>query len=137
MVGGPLGGWLADRYGRRAVLIPAMGAASVTTAGLIVAPSMPIFVAFFSAWCCSVSVVMPTLQALAVDITPHDEIGQAQGLHRQAADFVFLSLPPAMGVLADLQGSVLDTGGGCELPIAAAAGGIMGSLGLFWVRTRR
>lgn len=137
MMGGPVGGWLADRYGRRAVLIPAMGAAAVTTGGLTLAPSVPVFVALFSTWCCSVSVVMPTLQALAVDITPHDEVGQAQGLHRQAADFVFLSLPPAMGVLADLQGGLLNTGGGCELPIAATAGGIMGSLGLYWLRSKR
>ena len=137
MMGGPVGGWLADRYGRQTVLIPAMGAAAVTTGGLTLAPSVPVFVALFSTWCCSVSVVMPTLQALAVDITPHDEVGQAQGLHRQAADFVFLSLPPAMGVLADLQGGLLNTGGGCELPIAATAGGIMGSLGLYWLRSRR
>jgi len=137
MLGGPVGGWLADRYGRRAVLIPAMGAASLATAGLTLAPSVEVFFALFSTWCCSLSVVMPSLQALAVDITPHNQVGQAQGLHRQAADFVFLSLPPAMGVLADLQGGVLDTGGGCELPIAATAGGIMGSLGLFWLRSRR
>ena len=137
MLGGPVGGWLADRYGRRAVLIHAMGAASLATAGLTLAPSVEVFFALFSTWCCSLSVVMPSLQALAVDITPHSQVGQAQGLHRQAADFVFLSLPPAMGVLADLQGGVLDTGGGCELPIAATAGGIMGSLGLFWLRSRR
>lgn len=137
MIGGPLGGWFADRYGRPAVLIPAMGAASVSIGGLTLAPSVPVFVALFSTWCCSVSIVMPTLQALAVDITPHNHVGQAQGLHRQAADFAFLSFPPAMGVLADLQRGVLDTGGGCELPIAATAGGIIGSLGLFWLRTRR
>lgn len=38
------------------------GAASISTGGLIFAPSMPIFIGLFSSWCCSVSVVMPTLQ---------------------------------------------------------------------------
>ena len=35
MGGGPVGGWLADRYGRRAVLIPAMATAAGSTAGLM------------------------------------------------------------------------------------------------------
>ena len=73
-------------------------------------------------------VVCVVSQALAVDITPPHKVGQAQGLHRQGGDFVFLGLPPGLGLLADLQG-------GCELPIAATAGGMVGALGMFWMRS--
>ena len=131
MAGGPLGGWLADRHGRRAVLIPGMGGAALAVGGLTVAPTVPAFGALFSLWCISLSVVMPTLQALAVDITDPAKVGQAQGLHRQGADCVFLACPIMLGGMADLQG------GGCELPILATGAGMVAALGVFRARAGR
>jgi MFS family permease len=41
---GPVGGALADKYGRPAVLLPGMGGAAAATAALVAAPSWPAFV---------------------------------------------------------------------------------------------
>ena len=56
MAGGPVGGWLADLHGRRAVLLPAMGVASAATVGLVAAPSLPVFFGAFSLWAGALSV---------------------------------------------------------------------------------
>ena len=125
MLGGPLGGWLADRYGRPRVLAPAMCGAAAATGGLIIAPTWPGFVCTFCVWATSLSVLMPTLQAHAVDITASHHVGQAQGLHRQCSDVVFLTSPIALGMLADLQGGTY-TGS-----IAVTASGMMFALYLY------
>ena len=125
MLGGLAGGWLADRYGRRAVLIPSMGVAAISTATLTVAPSLPVFFGAFSIWATSLSVVLPTLQALAVDITAPDKVGQAQGMHRQGADLVWLLCPMGLGLAVDMQG------GSCTGSIGLTAVGMVGALAVF------
>jgi hypothetical protein len=105
-----------------------MGGAALAVGGLTVAPTVSAFGALFALWCMSLSVVMPTLQALAVDITDPAKVGQAQGLHRQGVDCVFLACPIVLGGMADLQG------GGCELPILATGAGMIAALGVFRAR---
>ena len=98
----PLGGYIADEYGRRAAILPA---ALVTAAGATVLPFATEYYGFLGAfllWAAGASLLTPGVAAYAADIAPPDQRGAALSLSRQAADIAFLVGPLSFCAVAEL-----------------------------------
>jgi len=116
---GPVWGSLGDRYGRKPMIIRAMGCGAVTMALLIVAPTVWVLVALLALSGLLTGVNAP-LQALVTTVTPRAEMGRAMGL-MLAGIFVGVALGPlAGGVLDDHLGFHGTFACGAGLLLAAA-----------------
>ncbi|GAB5355185.1 hypothetical protein AAMO2058_000184300 [Amorphochlora amoebiformis] len=100
-IGGPLAGWAADRFGRKAVVVPsALFIAS--GAGLMsMVDSKAAFLAALFVWGVGNSMITPGITAFAVDHAPEDQKGNLLSLTRQAGDLAFLVGPVGLGALAE------------------------------------
>ena len=103
--GAPLGGYLADKVGRKATIIPA---AALICAGVLSTTAG--FVDSFDSLLCTVvlwgagnSLVNPGLSAYTADIAKDEATrGQALSLSRQAGDAALLVAPAGLGLLAQV-----------------------------------
>ena len=104
ILGGPLSGFLSDRCGRVAVVVPGLGLVSLGNAALAAATdsSSLVFAAFV--WGAGEAIAAPAIAALTADVAPPDHRAKSLALSRTAADACFLFVPPAMGLLADIAG---------------------------------
>jgi len=131
-VGAPLGGYLADRFGRKKAIVPAgglvcLGAALMATVNVDNA-SMMTLVPPILVWSLGNSMANPGMTAFAADIARDEKTrSQALSLSNSASDLSFLICPISLGALAQLTD--------CSTALLAAAG-IVGSLNLvFALRT--
>ena len=133
---GPVGGWLADKVGRKAVVVPAgcVAAAGVAaTVGLdALMPGGATFwglTAAVALWGFGNALTWPGLSAFTADISGKKETrAQVMTLARQAGDLAFLVAPVGLGLLAELSGS---TG----LALGTAGAVMLAATGVFAART--
>ena len=125
LVGTPLGGWLADRFGRKTVIVPAFGVASVALGSIALSNSWLGFAVPLGIWSFAGSIAMPALSAYSVEVSPVAQRAQALALQRQASDLVWVFAPVGLGLLADAVST--------SLAIAFAAGSATACVGIFSV----
>ena len=79
-IGTPLSGWLADRLGRRNLLL--IGVAGFTTASILcgMASSLPEMVLFRIAQGLFGATLAPLAQAIMLDVTPREKMGQSMAI---------------------------------------------------------
>ena len=123
LVGTPLGGWLADRFGRKAVIVPAFGIATVALGSIALSNSWLGFAVPLGLWSFAGSIAMPALSAYSVEVSPLAQRGQALALQRQASDMVWVFAPIGLGFLADAVST--------SVAIAFAAGSATACVGIF------
>ncbi len=124
----PLGGYLADRYGRKATIVPSallICAGAALTAG---ATSLESLTGAVLVWGLGNSMVGPGVTAFAADIA-HDKRtrSQALSLSNTAMDLSLLICPLSLGPLAQLTD--------CPTALVATTGLVAGANLLFALRT--
>ncbi|KAJ9450380.1 Quinolone resistance protein NorA [Diplonema papillatum] len=101
LIGAPVGGYLSDRLGRNAAIVPAAIVCAASSACLAVCQTHAGFLAAIVVWGLGTSIMHPGLKALAAEIAPPHLKGEALSLSRQAGDVAFLIGPLALGFIAD------------------------------------
>lgn len=117
------GGALADRYGRKAVIVPATiftGAAMLCFAG---APSYAVFLLACAIWGAASAAAGATPTAYAADSAPPGMNAAAMGAYRMLSDAGYVLGPLLLGALAD--------SGGMDAAFWAAAGVLVAAALLF------
>ncbi|KAJ8609118.1 hypothetical protein CTAYLR_006057 [Chrysophaeum taylorii] len=105
IVGGPLSGYLSDRFGRVAVIAPGLAICSLGNALLAVAPDATSLVVASFVWGSGEALAAPAIAAATADVAPDHSRAESLALSRTAADLSFLVVPPTMGLLADFSGT--------------------------------
>ncbi len=96
-----VGGRWSDRYGRWRVLIPGLLALGVALTVLTAFPVFPAFVLAALIWGGAISLVIPELNALAVDLVPPERRGAALATQTGVFELGFLVSGLALGWVAD------------------------------------
>ena len=126
--GAPLGGYLADKIGRKATVVPAALLTSVGTLLTSMGDSFYTILASCALWGLGNSMVNPGLSAFAADVAKDESTrSQALSLSRMAGDAAFLVCPIGLGTLAQ----VTD----CTTALYAAAAITFGANMTFALRT--
>lgn len=99
----PAGTW-ADRYGRRAVLIPAIAALVILTSSLGFSPNVVVFAFLIALVGLASGTAGVPPAAMLGDIVPDERSGLGVGMFRFAGDLAFFLGPLAIGVTTDLVG---------------------------------
>lgn len=99
----PAGTW-ADRYGRRAVLIPAIAALVILTSTLGFSPNVVVFAVLIALVGAASGIAGVPPAAMLGDIVPDERSGLGVGMFRFAGDLAFFLGPLAIGVTTDLVG---------------------------------
>ena len=95
-------GRLADRYGRRSVLLPSLVVTAIGTAALgQVEPAPALYFVFMVLVGAGVSAGGVAAGGLLADAIPREGSGTAVGVNQMAGDLGYLLAPPAIGALAD------------------------------------
>jgi len=84
-----VGGMLADRYGRKPVLVGSMASSAVTLAAYALVTTVPAFVAVATAAGFTTGLYAPASQAMIADLTPSARREQAFGLLKVASNAGF------------------------------------------------
>jgi MFS family permease len=113
MIGSVLGllaaypaGWLTDRFGRKAVIVPATVITGISMLLFCLAPSYAWFVAACIAWGVASSVGGAAPAAYAADSAPPGMNAAAMSTFRMTGDAGYVIGPLALGLIADLHGPV-------------------------------
>ncbi|HEY8292488.1 MAG TPA: MFS transporter [Thermomicrobiales bacterium] len=96
-----VGGRWSDRYGRWRVLIPGLTALGVALTVLTAFPVFPAFVVAALIWGGAISLIIPELNALAVDLVPPERRGAALATQTGVFELGFLVSGLALGWVAD------------------------------------
>lgn len=99
-------GWLTDRLGRKAVIVPATVMTGASMLLFCFAPSYVWFVAACIVWGVASSVGGAAPAAYAVDSAPPGMNASAMGFFRMTGDAGYVIGPLALGLIADLYGPV-------------------------------
>jgi MFS family permease len=97
----PFAAWTADRFGRKAAIVPS---GLVTAAGLIilgVSGTTAVFIAGAIVLALGTSIAGPAPAAYAADISPPHLRGLGMGMYRSSGDIGFMVGPPLLGLVAD------------------------------------
>ncbi|MDR7421483.1 MAG: MFS transporter [Armatimonadota bacterium] len=126
-IAAPVWGVLADRVGRKPVLVAGLAGYGITFVGMALAPTYAALLAARVVGGLLSSSVLPSGQAIAADLTRPEDRGAVMGLMGAAFGLGFV-VGPAIGGLAALLGP--------EVPFyaAAAASGLAVPLVARWVR---
>ena len=101
LVGGPLGGFLTDRLGRKGIMIFSLIAEAAFSMGMGLAPSVPILVVDILLFGLTVPMFGPASAATVADLVPSNRRAASYGLLRIAANAgVALGPTIAAGMLA-------------------------------------
>ena len=99
-------GWLADRFGRKAVIVPATMMTGVSMLLFCVAPTYAWFIAACILWSVASSVGGAAPAAYAADSAPPGMNAAAMSTFRMTGDAGYVIGPLALGVIADIYGPV-------------------------------
>lgn len=103
LIGGPVGGWLADRIGRKAVMIFSLVSEATFSMGMALAPSLPLLVLAIFCFGLTVPMYWPASSATVADLVKPEKRAGAYGLIRVAANLGVAFGPLVAGVLLALQ----------------------------------
>lgn len=99
-------GWLADRYGRKAVIVPVTVISGLSMILFCFAPSYPWFVAACVVWGIAIAAGGAAPAAYAADSAPPGMNATAMSTFRMTGDLGYVVGPIALGFIADLYGPV-------------------------------
>ena len=97
-------GWVADRYGRKAVIVPATVMTGASMLLFCAAPDYLWFVAANLAWGVAQSASGTAPSAYAADSAPPGMTASAMSIFRMMADAGYVIGPLALGLIVDLYG---------------------------------
>jgi MFS family permease len=117
------GGWLVDRFGRKAVIAPATVISGVSMLLFCVAPSYLWFIVAAIAWSIAISIGGSAPSVYAADSAPPGMNATTISVFRMAGDVGYVTGPIALGLLSD--------GFGPVTALVAAAALLVLSGGLF------
>src|SRR5512136_136873 len=103
LIGGPLGGWLADRVGRKGVMMFSLAAEATFSMGMALAPSLPLLILTIVGFGLTVPMFWPASSATVADLVKPEKRAGAYGLIRVAANLGVAFGPLVAGVLLTLQ----------------------------------
>lgn len=103
LIGGPLGGWLADRFGRKGVMMFSLAAEAVFSMGMALAPSLPLLILAIIGFGLTVPMFWPASSAAIADLVKPERRAGAYGLIRVAANLGVAFGPLVAGALLALQ----------------------------------
>lgn len=114
-------GWLSDRYGRKAVIVPATVMTGASMLLFCFAPSYAWFVAASIVWGTASSVGGAAPAAYAVDSSPPGMNAAAMSTFRMMGDAGYVIGPLALGLLVDLYGPIVTLTGSAFLLVVIGA----------------
>jgi len=98
----PMSGWLADRVGRKVVIVPSTVLTGLSMVLFCYAPSYAWFVAACIVWSIAASISSSAPAAYVVDTAPAGMNASAMTAFRMTADAGYVLGPPGLGLLADV-----------------------------------
>ncbi|MEZ5856048.1 MAG: MFS transporter [Hyphomicrobiaceae bacterium] len=99
------GGWVADRYGRKAVIVPVTVATGASMLLFTYAPNYHWFILACLIWGISASVDGSAPAAYAADVAPPGMQGVGLGFFRMMGDAGYVIGPLSLGVIVDVYGA--------------------------------
>lgn len=99
MVGSALGGALADRMGRKVVIIFSLILSSLSALGMGFAPSLEVFIAVVAIVGTLSSIGHPAHEAVVADLLPPDKRAEGYGIIRVVFNTAVIIAPPIAGLL--------------------------------------
>jgi len=99
MVGSALGGAIADRMGRKTVIIASLLLSSLSALGMGFAPTLAIFVAVVVLVGTLSSVGGPAHEAVVADLLPQEKRAEGYGIIRVVFNVAVIIAPPIAGLL--------------------------------------
>src|SRR5215212_8068793 len=99
MVGSALGGALADRMGRKVVIIFSLILSSLSALGMGFAPSIGIFIAVIVVVGTLSSIGHPAHEAVVADLLPQERRAEGYGIIRVVFNLAVIIAPPLAGLL--------------------------------------
>lgn len=99
MVGSALGGAIADRMGRKVVIIFSLILSSLSALGMGLAPSLGIFIAVVAVVGTLSSVGHPAHEAVVADLLPPEKRAEGYGIIRVVFNLAVIIAPPIAGLL--------------------------------------
>ena len=99
-------GWLADRYGRKAVIVPVTLVSGFSMVLFCFAPSYAWFIAACMVWGVAIAAGGAAPAAYAADAAPPGMNAAAMSMFRMTGDIGYVVGPLALGFIADLYGPV-------------------------------
>ena len=118
-------GYMADRFGRKAVIVPATVLIGVSMLAFSFAGDYGWFLAACLIWGAAITASGAAPAAYAADAAPQGMNAAAMGSYRMLSDMGYVVGPILLGWLGDV--------GGLDLPLWAAAGSLFLMAGLFGV----
>jgi predicted MFS family arabinose efflux permease len=100
-------GWLADRVGRKAVIVPSTVLTGFSMVLFCYAPSYAWFMAASIVWSVAASISSSAPAAYVADTAPAGMNASAMTAFRMTADAGYVVGPPGLGLLADLTSSTV------------------------------
>jgi MFS transporter, DHA1 family, multidrug resistance protein len=95
-------GMLVDRYGRKAVIVPATLVSGASLVVFLLAPSYAWFLAACVVWSVAISVGGAAPAAYAADVAPAGMQATAMSTYRMLSDVGYVVGPVALGLITDL-----------------------------------
>lgn len=95
-------GWVADRMGRKAAIVPSTVLTGVSMALFCYAPSFGWFLAASIVWSFAAALSIAAPAAYAADSAPREKTAAAMTAYRMTADAGYVIGPIALGLLADV-----------------------------------
>jgi MFS family permease len=95
-------GWLADRFGRKTVIVPSTCLTGLSMVMFCYAPSYAWFMLASTVWSVATSISSSAPAAYVVDVAPPGRNAAAMTTFRMTADAGYILGPPGLGLLADV-----------------------------------
>ncbi len=99
-------GWITDKFGRKAVIVPATLISGSSMLFYCVAPDYTWFIVASIVWGVAISAIGTAPAAYAADSAPPGMNAAAMSTFRMIADAGYVAGPLALGLIADLAGAV-------------------------------
>lgn len=99
MIGGALGGALADRIGRKWAVVASLLLSSLSALGMGFAPTLAVFVAVSAIVGTLSSIGGPAEEAVVADLLPPDKRAEGYGIIRVVFNVAVIIAPPIAGLL--------------------------------------
>lgn len=103
LVGGPIGGYLTDRIGRKGIMIFSLCAEATFSMGMALAPNIPLLVIDILLFGLTVPMFWPASSATVVDLVPSNRRAASFGLLRVAQNAGVALGPVLAGVMLAVQ----------------------------------